>query len=107
MSVYELRTYTLASREDLGFYKDVIYPRHLTSFKDFDIQPHGFWTSPQDEEPRLYVLCSYPQEADLAELGERYMNSPGFHSDLEGFDKSKILHVDSLFLNPTTSSPLQ
>jgi hypothetical protein len=35
------------------------------------------------------------------------MNSPGFRSDLEGFDKSKILRVDTLLLNPTTSSPLQ
>ena len=42
MSIYELQTYTLARREDLHFYKDVIYPRHLTSFKDFDIQPHSF-----------------------------------------------------------------
>ncbi|TWF82272.1 NIPSNAP protein [Pseudonocardia hierapolitana] len=107
MDIYELRTYTMASREDLDFYKDVIYPRHLTSFKEFDIHPHGFWTSPQDEEPRLYVLVSAPEGSDLAELGERYMNSPGFRSDVEGFDVSKIRRVDTLTLNPTASSPLQ
>ena len=107
MSIFELRTYTLASREDLDFYKDVVYPRHAHSSKDFGIQGHGIWTSLQDQEPRLYVLVSYPQDTDPDELGMRYMQSPGFRSDVEDFDVSKIVDVAAKRLTPTASSPLQ
>lgn len=107
MRVYESRTYTLASQEDLDFYTDVIYPRHLASFAKHGIRPHGFWTSPNDEEPRLFVLVSMDEGADPAEVAERYMHSPEFLSDLDGFDVSKISRVDSLFLSPATGSPLQ
>ncbi|GAA3804310.1 NIPSNAP family protein [Streptomyces phyllanthi] len=107
MGIYELRTYTLASREDLDFYKDVVYPRHASSSKEFGIGGHGIWTGPQDEEPRLYVLASYPEGSDPDELGMRYMQSPGFASDIEDFDVSKIVGVEVKRLTPTASSPLQ
>ncbi|HEY8984785.1 MAG TPA: NIPSNAP family protein [Streptomyces sp.] len=107
MRVYELRTYTLASREDLDFYKDVIYPRHLDSFPKHGIRPHGFWTSPGDDEPRLFVLASMDEGADPAEVAQRYMASAEFKEDLEGFDASKISRVDSVILDPSTGSPLQ
>ena len=32
MSLYQLRVYSLASRESLDFYKDVVYPRHLDGY---------------------------------------------------------------------------
>lgn len=106
MRTYFLRTYTLANHEDLDFYKDVVWTRHLNSCKEFDIEPHGIWTSPRDEEPRLYVLESFPEGSDPAEVGRRYMQSPGFRSDMEGFDMSKVLGVDLLPLTPTHNSPL-
>jgi hypothetical protein len=107
MRVYELRIYSLATREDLDFYKDVIYPRHLTSFPKHGLRAHGFWTSPGDEEHRLFVLMSMDEGADPAEVGRRYMQSPEFLGDVDGFDPSKILGVEVAELRPTASSPLQ
>lgn len=108
MRVYELRIYTLASQEDLGFFKDVIYPRHLLgSFAKFGIRAHGFWTSSNDQDHRLFVLVSLDEGADPAEVAKRYMQSPEFLADLEGFNPSKITRVESQVLAPTASSPLQ
>ncbi|MGW0710052.1 NIPSNAP family protein [Streptomyces sp. NPDC002643] len=107
MRIYDLRTYTLASREDLDFYKDVVYAKHIPSAKLFGIEIHGAWTSPSDDEPRLYILASNPEGSDPAEVGMRFVSSPEFQKDLEGFDMAKILHVDSVLLDPTAISPLQ
>lgn len=107
MRTYELRIYTLATRENLDFYKDVIYPRHLESFPKFGIRAHGFWTSPGDTVHRLFVLVSMDEGVDHAELEKRYMKSPEFLRDVEGFDPSKITGVEVISLNPTASSPLK
>jgi hypothetical protein len=107
MRIYELRIYSLASRKDLDFYKDVIYPRHLTSGPRYGIRPHGLWTSPDDEEHRLFVLVSMDEGADLAALGKRYMQSPEFLDDVKGIDPPTILGVEVVPLSPTASSPLQ
>ena len=56
MKTFELRVYTLRTKEALDFYREKIYPRHLNSFPLFGIEAHGFWTAKEDVEPRLFVL---------------------------------------------------
>lgn len=108
MNRYELRIYSLASREDLDFFKDVIYPRHLSGFfPKAGIRPHGFWTVPDDQEHRLFVLASTDRAADSAEAVEEFRDDPDFLADLRGFDHSRMLRVEVTHLTPTASSPLQ
>jgi NIPSNAP len=107
MRLYELRTYTLTSAEALAFYRDVIYPRHLTSAPLFGIQPHGFWTSLEEDDHRLFVLASMDEGADPRQIEEAYMQSPQFLSDVEGLDLSTMLDISVVYLTPTESSPLQ
>lgn len=107
MRSYELRIYTLATRKDLDFYKDVIYVRHLESSPKFGIRAHGIWSRPSETEHRLYVLVSMDEGTDHAESEKRYMGSPEFRRDLEGFDPSKIKGVEVILLDPAVSSPLK
>lgn len=107
MRTFELRVYKLRTKEALEFYKDHIYPRHLSSFPLFGIEAHGFWTAKEDAEPRLFVLASYAAGEDPSEVAQRYMQSPEFAEDTKDFDKSDIVGVESTNLIPSTSSPLQ
>ena len=108
MPTYELRIYKLASQADLDFFKDEIYPRHLEGSLDkYGISLHGFWTNPEDDEPRLFALASYPEGANPAEVDQKYLASPELRKDLEGFDPSKIVGIESVPLTPCSGSPLQ
>ena len=78
MRTFELRVHTLRNREALHFCGNEIYPRHLGSFPLFGIEAHGFWTVSEDEEPRLFVLASYPEGAKPGEVVRRYMQSAEF-----------------------------
>ena len=107
MRTFELRIYTLRSKDALELYKDRIYPRHLAgSLAAFGIQAHGLWTSPADTQPRLYVLASYPGGQDPEEVARRYMKSQAFLDDIKDFDVTNIVGVTSTILEPTSSSPL-
>jgi hypothetical protein len=107
MRTYNLRIYTLTSREALDIYKDVIYPRHLVSFEKYGIRPHGFWTVPDDDKPRLFVLVSLDDGVDPGESDAQFMQSPELLEDFNGFDPAKLVEVEQLVLIPTASSPLQ
>ena len=107
MRTFELRVYTLHTKEALDFYMDQIYLRHLNSFPLFDIEAHGFWTKKEDAEPRLFVLASYAAGDEPGEVAQRYMQSKEFAEDIRDFSVSDILGVESTFLVPSKSSPLQ
>ena len=106
MRTYELRAYTLSSREALDRYRTVTYLRHLTSFAHHDIGFHGLWTA-QDGSPVLYALVSYADGEDPADVTQRFMSSPEFHADVEGFDPSTIVAVTTTLLKPSEGSPLR
>jgi NIPSNAP len=106
MRTFELRVYTLRTKEALDFYREVIYPRHLNSFPRFGIEAHGFWTAATDVKPRLFVLASYAAGEEPAEVARRYMQSKEFADDTRDFDVSSIVGVESTNLIPSPSSPL-
>ena len=107
MRTFELRVYTLRTKEALDFYREQIYPRRIRSFPLFGIEAHGFWTAKEDVEPRLFVLASYAAGEEPDEVVRRYMQSAEFAEDVKNFDVSDIVSVESTILIPSTSSPLQ
>jgi hypothetical protein len=107
MRTFELRVYKLRTQEALDFYREQIYPRHLSSFPLFGIEAHGFWTAKDDVEPRLFVLASFAGDEDPGEVVRRYMQSTEFAQDIRNFDVSDIVGVESTILIPSSSSPLQ
>jgi NIPSNAP len=104
---FELRIYTLPGKDDLDFYKDEVYPRHLKSFPLFGIEAHGFWTLPSGAGHQLYALVSYPTDQEPSEVVSNYMNSKEFTDDISGFDPKTIVSVETMILRPTDSSPLR
>jgi hypothetical protein len=75
MRTFEVRVYTLRSKEALDFYREQIYPRHLGSFPLFGIEAQGFWTAREDATPRLSVLASFAAGEDPGEVVIRWRQS--------------------------------
>lgn len=105
MRTYELRAYTLSTREAFDSFRSVIYPRHLTSFAHHDIGAHGLWTA-EDGSPVLYALVSYGEGKDPEKVAEQFIGSPEFRADVDGFDPSTIVEVTTILLEPSAGSPL-
>jgi NIPSNAP len=66
MRTFELRQYTLRSKEALDTYMNQVYPLHIDSFPLFGIEPHGVWTVKDSAEPQAFVLVSYPEGVSAA-----------------------------------------
>ena len=107
MRTFELRQYTLRSKEALDIYMTQVYPRHLDSFPLFGIEPHGVWTVKGIAEPQAFVLVSYPEGEDPGEVVRRYMGSAEFAEETRGWDRSNIVAVQSTILTPSPTSPLK
>ena len=107
MRTFELRVYTLRTKEARDFYMKQVYPRHLTSFPLFGIEAHGIWTAKEDVEPQAFVLVSYAAGEEPGEVVRRYTQSTEFAEEIKGWDASNIVSVESTILIPSTSSPLQ
>lgn len=105
--MYQLRTYTLKDRESLDFYRNVVYPRHFVSFAEFGIAMHGLWTSANPDDLHLYVLFSFPGDADPAAVLAGYVNSDGFKADIVDWDTANIVDFSDTFMTPSTASPLR
>jgi hypothetical protein len=107
MRTFELRVYTLRTREALDFYAETVYARHLHNFGRFGVEAHGLWTAKADDAPRAYVLVSYAEGDDPAEVAQRYIQSPEVAHDTRDFDVADILGVESTILIPAANSPLK
>jgi hypothetical protein len=106
MRTFEIRVYTLRTKEALDFYAGRVYPRHLNSFPLFGVEAHGFWTAKDDTAPRLFVLVSYAEGDEPGEVAQRYLQSPELAEDVKDFDVADIIGVESTILLPSASSPL-
>lgn len=107
MRTYELRLYTLRTKEALDVYAATVYPRHLHNFGLFGVEAHGLWTAKADAAHRIFVLVSYAEGADPGEVAQRYIQSPEAAHDASDFDVADILGVQSTILFPSASSPLK
>ena len=107
MRTYEMRVYSLRTKEALDFYASTVYPRHLENFGLFGVEAHGLWTRKDDVAHRVFVLLSYAEGDDPGEVAQRYIQSPEAANDAKGFDVADILNVKSTILAPSAISPLQ
>ena len=105
--MFELRTYTLASEDALQQYADVHWARHLESLPQFGIRTHRVWREVGGDQPRLLTLVEYEPGADPVTVGAAYMSSEQFRADMSGFDPAGIRGVESVFLTPASSDPVQ
>ena len=74
MRIYEMRVYSLRTKEALDFYASTVYPRHLDNFGLFGVEAHGLWTQKDDVANRIFVLVSYAEGDDPGEVSILYDN---------------------------------
>ena len=86
--MYQLRKYTLKDRESLDFFRNVVYPRHFVSFAKFGMAIHGLWTAPNPLDLTLYVLFSFPEQNNPADVLAELVKSDEFQADLVGWDNN-------------------
>lgn len=98
--MFELRIYTLRSRDALQRYATVHWARHVDTFESFGITTHGVWIDGSENAHRLVALIHYPAGADIERLTHEVMASTGFARDMAGFDVAEILDVESVLLEP-------
>lgn len=99
----QLRIYTLADAESAKTYFDIHWKRHLESLPKHHIQVANVHLEVQDDksEPtRIFATVFADDQYDLNQLNDDYMKSPEFHEDMDGFDMSKILNVETIDLKP-------
>ena len=107
MRTFELRKYTLSTKETLDIYLNQVYPRHLDSFPLFGIEPHGVWVVEGSIDPQAFVLVSYAEGEDPGKVVRRSMGSPEFAEETKDWNRSNIVAVESTILRPSISSPLK
>jgi hypothetical protein len=68
MRTFEMRGYSLRTKEALDFYTSTVYPRHLNNFGLFGVEAHGLWIQKDDVAHRAFVLVSYAEGDDPVEV---------------------------------------
>ncbi|CAM2745495.1 NIPSNAP domain-containing protein [Mycobacterium intermedium] len=104
--MFQLRIYTLRSSEALQRYATVHWARHLATFEEFGVTTHGVWTERGAGANRLVTMIGYPPGAEPERVARDVMNSPQFAADMAGFDVGEIIDVQTIFLEPTSFTPI-
>ena len=92
----QLRIYTLADKATAEHYFTEHWAKHIISLPKYSFQCKGVWIgSTTESEKQVIALVSFPDDANIEEMTERYMKSPEFDDDMAGFDRSKITNVET------------
>jgi hypothetical protein len=103
MRAFELRVYTLRTKEALDFYVETVFARHLHNFSLFGVEAHGLWTAKDDVAHRAFALVSYGEGDDPGEVAKRYIQSPEAAYDTRDFNVADIVSVESTVLVPSST----
>ncbi|RKR85751.1 NIPSNAP protein [Mucilaginibacter gracilis] len=91
--------YTLANREIAEHYFKEHWSKHRLNLPKFGFEVKGVWIgNTPGIAKQVVALVSFPDNADVNGMTERYMKSPEYASDTAGFDRNKIINVETLIL---------
>ncbi len=92
----QLRIYTLVDKQTAEHYFTEHWTKHIKSLPKYGLQFKGVWIGNTPEiENQVIALVSFPDNADIDEMTERYMKSPDFIEEMANFDRSKIINVET------------
>lgn len=95
----QLRIYTLADKETAAHYFKEHWSKHRVNLPKFGFVVKGVWIgNTPGVANQVVALVSFPDNADVDGMTGRYMNSPEFAEDTAGFDRNKIVNVETLIL---------
>jgi hypothetical protein len=97
----QLRIYTLADKETAELYFTAHWSKHRINLPKFGFQVRGVWIgNTPGIANQVIALVSFPDNADVEGMTRRYMKSPEFADDTAGFDRNKIMDVETKILRP-------
>ena len=107
--VYELRTYTANDGKLEGMVKELGFASKV--FERHGIENVGYWVptdSPLSENTLIYILKFDSREAQ-AEQWQNFRDDPEWRKAFEEFNKDGrlVAGVESVFMQPTSYSPMQ
>ncbi|MFA6245445.1 MAG: NIPSNAP family protein [Mucilaginibacter sp.] len=95
----QLRIYTLADKETAAQYFTSNWAKHRINLPRFGFEVKGVWIGhTPGVSNQVIVLVSFPDNADVDEMTERYLNSAEFAADTAEFDRNKIINVETKIL---------
>ncbi|MCR8557833.1 NIPSNAP family protein [Mucilaginibacter sp. BJC16-A38] len=95
----QLRIYTLADKETAAHYFTVNWAKHRINLPKFGFAVKGVWIgNTPGIANQVIALVSFPDNADVDEMTECYLKSPEFAADTAGFDRNKIIQVETKIL---------
>ncbi|WP_184547838.1 NIPSNAP family protein [Mucilaginibacter sp. FT3.2] len=95
----QLRIYTLADKETAAHYFKDHWSKHRVNLPKFGFEVKGVWIgNTPGVANQVVALVSFPDNADVEGMTERYMKSPEFADDTAGFDRNKIIEVETKIL---------
>ncbi|RKR80735.1 NIPSNAP protein [Mucilaginibacter gracilis] len=95
----QLRIYTLADKETAAHYFKDHWSKHRINLPKFGFEVKGVWIgNTPGIANQVVALVSFPDNADVDGMTDSYMKSPEFADDTAGFDRNKIINVETLIL---------
>lgn len=95
----QLRIYTLSDKETAEFYFTANWAKHRISLPGFGFEIKGVWIgNTPGVANQVIALISFPDHADVDEMARHYLKSPEFAADTEGFDRNKIIQIETKVL---------
>lgn len=99
--MFQLRIYTLKDDKTASLYINEYWQRHLISLPKYGIKVEGVFkekSKSSDQPCRVFAIVSFSKGVDAQASNQKYMDSPEFKSDMDGFPMENILNVESLDL---------
>lgn len=97
----QLRIYTLADRQTAQHYFAEHWTKHIINLPKFGFQVKGVWIgNTPGVANQVIAILSFSDNADVDEMTDRYMKSAEFADDTAGFDRSKIINVETKIIRP-------
>ncbi|EHQ26010.1 NIPSNAP family protein [Mucilaginibacter paludis] len=95
----QLRIYTLADKETAAQYLTANWAKHRINLPKFGFEVKGVWIgNTPGIANQVIALVSFPDNGDVDQMTERYLKSQEFAADTAGFDRKKIINVETKIL---------
>ena len=106
--MFQLRIYTLKNNQSASLYMNKYWKKHLISLPKYGINAEGVFKEKilsNKKSCRVFALISFQKNIIPKDANAKYMESPDFKSDMEGFPMNNILNVESIDLELNSELP--
>lgn len=97
----QLRTYTLVDKATAEHYFTVHWANHIKYLPKYGLEIKGVWIGHTPEiANQVMAIVSFPDDANVEEMTERYFKSPEFIDNMKEFDRGNFTHIETKIIRP-------